>query len=132
MILGRNNNDITLIIDSDFKQEDDKIIYLKNKDIKITYLTVHKSKGLECDNVIIINLKNNYLGFPSQIENEKILRLVSSNNDKYPYSEERRLFYVALTRTKNNVYLLVPKYNYSIFIKEIISYKSKSVKISKC
>lgn len=130
MILGRNNNDINYVLDQDFILKEDIIIYKKNPSIKIIYLTVHKSKGLESENVIIINLINNYLGFPSQIKNEKILRLVSNNYDRYPYSEERRLFYVALTRTKNYVYLLVPKTNYSIFIKELIRYKN--IKISKC
>ena len=129
MILGRNNNDINMILDSDFKIDGDNIIYLKNKDIKLNYLTMHKSKGLESSNVIIINLVDNYLGFPSKIKNEKILRLVSSNINKYPYSEERRLFYVGLTRTKNYVYLLVPYKNKSIFIDELLSYKSKNIEI---
>lgn len=119
LILGRNNKDINLILDSDFKLENNIIIYKDNHNIKLYYLTAHKSKGLEEENVIIINLENSLLGFPNKINDDKILRLVSNNLDKYPYSEERRLFYVALTRTKNYVYLLVPKTNYSIFIKEI-------------
>ena len=50
---------------------------------------------------------------------------VLNENDNYPYEEERRLFYVALTRTKNNVYLFVNKKNESIFVKEIVNnYKS--------
>ena len=74
----------------------------------------------------MINLENKINGFPNQIKDEKILRLVSPNFEKYPYSEERRLFYVALTRTKNYVYLLVPKNNESIFVKEIKKdYKDK-------
>lgn len=115
MILGRNNKDINLILDEDIKLKDNKIIY---KDYNIKYLTIHKSKGLESDNVIIINLKNEKLGFPTKIKDNRILRLVN-NYEKYPYAEERRLFYVALTRTKNKVYLLVPKKNESIFIKEL-------------
>lgn len=127
LILGRNNNDINLILDKKyFKYKDEKIIYLNNPDIKIRYLTVHKSKGLEDENVIIINLENKINGFPNQIKDERILRLVSPNFEKYLYSEERRLFYVALTRTKNYVYLLVPKNNESIFIKELKKdYKDK-------
>lgn len=125
LILGRNNNDINLVLDSDFKIDSDgSISYLKNKDIKLKYLTIHKSKGLEEENVIIINLSNNKLGLPSKIENEKVLRLVSPNIEKYLYSEERRLFYVALTRTKNYVYLLAPK-NCSIFVKELMNKKFK-------
>ena len=83
------------------------------------YYTVHKSKGLESDNVIIINMEDKLLGFPSQIEDDKILRFVLNKKDYYPYEEERRLFYVALTRTKNEVYLLIPVNKKSIFVDEI-------------
>ena len=119
LILGRNNKDINYILDSELKINADKIIYTPYKEIDITYMTIHKSKGLEWDNVIVINLRNNYLGIPSKIPEEPILRLVSNNHDKYPFSEERRLFYVALTRTKNYIYLLVPKNNPSVFVEEI-------------
>ena len=82
-------------------------------------MTVHKAKGLESDNVIIINLENKVNGFPNQLKEEPLTRLVTKEEDRYLYSEERRLFYVALTRTKNYVYLLVPKKNPSIFIEEL-------------
>lgn len=125
MVLGRNNNDIYRYLNSNFRLENQNIIYLKNENIKIRYLTVHKSKGLEEENVIIINLENKINGFPSKIENNEILKYVLNENDSYPYEEERRLFYVALTRTKNNVYLFVNKKNESIFVKEIVNnYKS--------
>lgn len=120
LILGRNNRDIDLVLDSDFKlKENGDIIYKENPNIKMYYLTAHKSKGLEEENVIIINLKDELLGFPNQIKDDKVLRFVSKNDEKYPYSEERRLFYVALTRTKNYVYLLVPNKNESVFVKEL-------------
>lgn len=120
LILGRNNKDINLVLDNDFILKEDKLIYKKDPNIILYYLTVHKSKGLEEENVIIINLEDNLLGFPNQIRDDKVLRFVSNNNEKYPYSEERRLFYVALTRTKNYVYLLVPNKNKSVFIKELL------------
>jgi len=115
IILGRNNNDINLLLDR----------------YKDKFMTVHKSKGLEWNNVIIINLRNDILGFPSKIKDEKIFRLVSPKLDKYPYSEERRLFYVALTRSKNKVYLLTPKKNASIFIEELVRDYRKYIKIIK-
>ena len=71
---------------------------------------------------------DNELGFPSKIKGEKLLRLVSPIASSFPYSEERRLFYVALTRTKNKVYLITKKGEESIFIKELINnYKNKLV-----
>ena len=119
LILGRNNKDIYLLLDEDIKIKNDKICIKNYEYLDITYMTVHKSKGLESDNVIVINLENKITGFPSQIEEEKLTRLVIKAKDNYPYSEERRLFYVALTRTKNYVYLLVPEKNPSIFIEEL-------------
>ena len=115
LILGRNNKDIFSFIDKDFKFINNKYFY---KDKSFTYMTVHKSKGLEAKNVIIINLTDDILGFPSKIKEDNILKYIT-NYDKYPYSEERRLFYVALTRTKNKVYLFIPLKNESIFIKEL-------------
>ena len=123
-ILGRNNNDINLILSDLLVVDNDKIVYKKRKDLVINYLTIHKSKGLEADNVIVINFFNSVLGFPNQIKEERIMRLVTKKAEDYPYSEERRLFYVAITRTRNRCYLLVPSNNYSIFIKELEREKS--------
>ena len=102
LILGRNNKDKDL-----FNVQDKP------------FLTIHKSKGLEEDNIILINLTNNNNSLPSKIKNHKVINKIIKT-DYYPYEEERRLFYVALTRTRNNIYLLVPKSNYSIFIKELM------------
>ena len=119
LILGRNNKDINILLNNKIKLENDNLIYLENKNIKMKYLTVHKSKGLEEENVILINLENKLTGFPNQMKDDKLLRFVSKRYEKYPFSEERRLFYVALTRTKNYVYILVPKNKESQFIKEL-------------
>lgn len=129
MILGRNNKDINSVIDEDFYLDKDKLVYIKNKNINMKYYTVHKSKGLESDNVIIINMEDKILGFPSQLEENKILKYVLNQKEYYPFEEERRLFYVALTRTKNRVYLLVPNIKQSIFFKELIkNYKLEQIK----
>lgn len=107
LILGRNNKDKDL-----FNIQDKP------------FLTIHKSKGLEENNIILINLTNNNNSLPSKIKNHKLINKIIKT-DYYPYEEERRLFYVALTRTRNNIYLLVPKSNYSIFIKELMkNYKN--------
>lgn len=102
LVIGRNNADI-------------KDIDWNNK------LTIHRSKGLEASNVILVNSDN----IPSKIKSEKILRFVLNDKDYIPYEEERRLFYVALTRTKNYIYILVND-NVSPFVKEIMKdYKDK-------
>ena len=53
------------------------------------------------------------------MNDDKLLRFVSKNKINYPYDEERRLFYVALTRTKEKVYLYTP-FNSSVFVNELI------------
>ena len=131
LVLGRNNNDIKSVLDDNWYVDENKIIYKLDKNVNIYYLTIHKSKGLEEENVIIINLKDDTLGFPSKIKNHRIMRFISNDYEKYPYAEERRLFYVALTRTKNNVYLLVPKKNKSIFILELLRDFRKKIEIIK-
>ena len=108
MIIGRNNKDIYNYVE---KQEDIN---------KLNYLTAHKSKGLESMNTILINMTNDILGFPSKVKNNKFVNKLFSR-ELYKFDEERRLFYVALTRTKNNVYILVDKNNVSCFIKELIT-----------
>lgn len=119
LVLGRNNRDSNLLLSNIVTQKENKIIIKDYENIDITYMTVHKSKGLESDIVIIINLTDQQNGFPNQIKDERITRIVVKNKEKYLYGEERRLFYVALTRTKNEVYLLVPQKSPSIFIEEL-------------
>ncbi|MBQ7136508.1 MAG: UvrD-helicase domain-containing protein [Bacilli bacterium] len=131
LVLGRNNKDINMLLGKNFTiGKDNKVICNEKKDIDIYYLTVHKSKGLEADNVIIINLEDKISGFPNQIEGDKVLRFVNQSYDSFPFSEERRLFYVALTRTKNYVYLLVPIKNQSVFVSELVKNK-KHIEIEK-
>lgn len=120
-VLSRNNNDINKFLNKNIILDGNYLLVKDINDIKIRYLTVHRSKGLEEDNIILINLTDNKLGFPSKITNDEILNYVLTKEDNYPYSEERRLFYVALTRTKNNVYMFVDKNNESIFVKELIN-----------
>lgn len=116
-VLGRNNSDINFFQNTSFMIQDDNIIY-GNK--KIKFMSVHKSKGLESDAVVIVNLEDKTLGFPSKCEDDILISYLNNYKVYYPYDEERRLFYVALTRTKNNVYLFVPCKNKSLFVEEIL------------
>ena len=85
-------------------------------------MTVHRSKGLESDYVVLINADDNLFGFPNQIEDDETIKLLLSKQNDYLYDEERRLFYVALTRTKKIVYVVTSKNNPSIFINEMKEY----------
>jgi len=131
LILGRYTFDKNKIIDNQkIKEENNKIIYIKKPNIRIEYMTIHASKGLGYDNVILINLLNDTLGFPSKIKTDPILKTLITSEKGIKYAEERRLFYVALTRTKNEVIMLTPNYNQSLFAKEIKKYKN--IKTKKC
>lgn len=121
LVLGRNNFDIQKY----FKIDNEG--YFIYKSIKIRYLTMHASKGLEEECVVIINLTDDINGIPNKIIDNGILKYVNKCHDKYPFEEERRLFYVALTRTKNEVFLLVDRRKKSIFIKEIIKEHKKYI-----
>lgn len=122
LILARNNKTINKIINS--KNFSDgigtKIIYKKNRLIDINAMTIHKSKGLTSDEVIIMGLYNN---FPSTktvfwLKNLFLERVIE---EPIAFAEERRVFYVGLTRTKNHVYLLINENikNRSDFINEL-------------
>ena len=75
-------------------------------------------------------MNNNVNGFPNKYIDHPILKYVNNYKEYYPYEEERRLFYVALTRCKKKVYLFAPKDNPSIFIKELLKF-NKQIKIRK-
>lgn len=71
--------------------------------LSIDYKTVHGSKGLEAEYVFILNVIQGTRGFPSQLQDDPALQLAMPAPDPYPYAEERRLFYVAITRARKQV-----------------------------
>ena len=87
--------------------------------LKLDFKTVHASKGLEADYVILLDV--NKQSFPSEITDDPILDLVLPVPEKYEYAEERRLFYVAITRAKYSVTILANKYSPSCFVQELIN-----------
>ena len=95
------------------------VSFARRTDLQISFMTVHGSKGLQADYVFLLNTKAYGMGFPSQIADAPILQLLLDNCDHYPFAEERRLFYVAITRAKKKVWLVALKGNESVFVKEI-------------
>lgn len=96
-----------------------EVTYRNRSDLKMTFLTAHKSKGLQADYVFIINNKKSRMGFPSKVQDAPILNLLLDNCDQFPYAEERRLFYVSLTRAKKKAYIVTVNGQESEFAMEL-------------
>lgn len=124
LILSRNNQDIYSYIDKDMKLENN-ILHYNNHKLKC--MTIHKSKGLEAKYTIILNCNDDILGFPNKIKNNHITEKLFSL-ETMPFAEERRLFYVALTRCKESTYILYDKKNPSKFVKELKKIVKKNLK----
>ena len=124
LLIGRYNFEKYYLLNSDDFSEisTDKIKAKKFPNFEIDFLSAHSSKGLGYDQVIILNGDDGTYGFPSQIKDDPIMQVINVFDNSYLFAEERRLFYVALTRTKNKVYILTPVNNPSSFILEIIKY----------
>jgi len=122
LLLGRFNFDGDLLERSglfEYQRHGDKIKSIKYPKMDIKFMTAHSSKGLGYDDVIIVNGKNETYGFPSKIEDDPVLSFVIKGDRSIDYAEERRLFYVAMTRTKNRVFVVAPEQNPSEFLLEI-------------
>lgn len=91
--------------------------------LSIACNTVHGAKGLEADYVVVLGLERGQYGFPSQKTSHSLLEALLPALDPFPYSEERRLFYVALTRAKQRVYLIGDMANASEFLVELLKNK---------
>lgn len=94
--------------------------------------TVHASKGKEADFVIVVDVNDTQYGFPSKIVDEPLLDLVLPPVEPHEHAEERRLFYVAVTRSKHHAYILYDTEKPSEFIQEITAEKNaKKYKFNK-
>lgn len=88
--------------------------------LDVTFRTVHGSKGLEADCIIVPGLVSETYGFPSAVVDDPVLALAMPRPDDFPDAEERRLFYVAVTRARQRVILLTQNENPSPFIFELL------------
>lgn len=91
----------------------------KNENIRVQGKTIHASKGLEAKVVFIIGLTEGNGGFPDIWLEDRIFQVIKKANHDLLMEEERRLFYVAITRAKDKLFLITQKGNESSFLKEI-------------
>lgn len=110
MVLGRYNYD---------KYFADKNFLPQYSRLSIRFLSVHQAKGLEADYVIIPRMSSTAYAFPCQTKDDSALTLAMPCPDSYPYAEERRLFYVAITRAKQGVSLIANEGLESSFFSEL-------------
>lgn len=136
LILGRNNWDLKhsgllgtkqevgfiFKNNSPFKDQTIKLTHHAYPNIDFEFRTIHRAKGSEADLVFVLNNNNHISGFPNKMESDPIFKYLIDNHENYPYAEERRLFYVALTRTRTYTVLMTSHKEPSEFVEEIINY----------
>ena len=88
----------------------------------LEFSTIHSTKGREADYVVMLDLKDDRYGFPCMIGDDPLLGIVMppTHGDPFPHAEERRLFYVALTRARKAVYLVTDGKSPSPFVRELV------------
>lgn len=122
LLLGRYSFDVNIFKNTDLvvhgAKDNVSVMYGTRR---MSFMTVHQSKGLECDYIILLNCNGGSIGFPSQISDSPILKYVLSEPDGYEFGEERRAFYVGITRAKKHTWVLYDSKNPSIFVREFIS-----------
>ncbi|EMT5437092.1 UvrD-helicase domain-containing protein [Stenotrophomonas maltophilia] len=111
MLLGRYRDDKPTALESWQRRFGDKL--------KIEFRTAHGSKGLEAEYVFVLNVVEGTRGFPSQIQDDPALQLAMPAPDQFPFAEERRLFYVAMTRARKQVRLYTTLGQPSRFLVEL-------------
>lgn len=95
--------------------------------IEVHGLSFHRSKGMEADYTILLDVSEGDYGVPSRIEDDEMLNLVIPRPETFQYAEERRLFYVALTRASRGTFLLYNRIAPSRYIKELCDIAGEDV-----
>lgn len=133
LLLGRYRTDLDLIRRNDHNRlfvpaqgtedgDDGRLTFADRPDLDITFMTVHRSKGLQRDFTFLLNCSGGAKGFPSAIPEEPAIGLLLPEAESFPDAEERRLFYVAMTRCRKKLFLLVDTTRPSRFVYELRAY----------
>lgn len=123
-IISRYSYDVKALVCPRFEMKYDHnsdTVTLKIAGRKVKFMTIHGSKGLEADYVFMLNCNSGLYGFPSLVSDDPVLDYVLSNPEHYEYAEERRVFYVGITRAKEHTVILYNINTPSPFVSEIDS-----------
>jgi len=117
LVLGRYN----FTVDEWRTPEGNRDLRSRYPSLQIDLMTVHAAKGKEADFVVVLGLGRGKYGFPSEKANEPVLEFLLPEQEAFEFAEERRLFYVAMTRARHRVYLAYNPLEASAFIVELIA-----------
>ena len=123
-IISRYSYDINALASPHIKMEYDSNgdnVMLTIAGRKVKFLTIHGSKGLEADYVFVLNCNSGLYGFPSLVSDDPVLDYVLSNPEHYEYAEERRVYYVGITRAKVHTVVMYNNETPSPFVTEMNS-----------
>ena len=125
-IISRFNHDIMRLKESSNLKIDkvSSTVYWRNQRspnemLKLEFCSIHKSKGITRDIVIVLNMNSSLMGMPARRETDPIIDKLLSHEDDFAFAEERRLFYVAITRAREATYLIANYQKPSPFVLEI-------------
>lgn len=96
--------------------------------IEVAGMSFHRSKGLEADYTILLDVSEGDYGVPSRIEDDELLNLVIPRPETFAYAEERRLFYVTLTRASRGTFILCNRRKPSRYIRELCEIAGNEVR----
>lgn len=91
--------------------------------LSLPFKTMHASKGLTCDYGFILNANGGSMGLPADRDDDPVVKLLLAHQDDFEYAEERRLFYVAMTRAKKATTIIYNSQNPSPFLVDLIKYQ---------
>lgn len=105
---------------------------LKYPGLDLQFFTAHAVKGMTCDYAILLDLNSGILGFPSEMADDPMLNYLLQEKDNFANAEERRVFYVAMTRARHKNYLLYHEPQPSKFITELQATDNTTIKCPEC
>jgi len=122
MLLGRYRNDRPSLMDRWSSQLGDVL--------DLEFRTAHSSKGLEAEYVLVLNVTEGTRGFPSQMQDDPALQMAMPAPDDFPFAEERRLFYVAMTRARKQVRFYTVNGKPSRFLVELVKNNELTIEVA--
>ena len=119
---GASGSPVSVLVLGRYRRSKNALPATRRGRLHLEFSTVHAAKGREADYVVVLDLRDARLGFPAQHEEDPLLRLVlpPPPGGAYRHAEERRLFYVAMTRARRGTYLVADSVRPSVFANELL------------